>query len=209
MARIQRSCFLLPPLLALACTALLPQAWAQTTPSTEQMIEQLKAPPRTRGLSRNLNVERVPAENPLPAAAALSVPAPPAAPPAENLPSAAAEPTPAPPRASLSLLIQFDFDSVQVRPESRQALVNLAQALQSSALASSRFAVEGHTDAKGNADYNRKLSQRRAEAVRDFLGSQGVAAMRLQAAGKGASELANPGEPLAAENRRVRIVNLE
>lgn len=207
MARIQRSFALLSLLPALACAMAPQSALAQaTTPSAEQMIEQLKGPPRTRGLSRNLTVERAPAQSPPPAAAAaLSAPAESAPPVATAEPAGATQPQ----RASLSLLIQFDFDSVQVRPESRQALVNLAQALQSTALASSRFAVQGHTDAKGNAEYNRKLSQRRAEAVRDFLGSQGVAAMRLQAHGLGASELANPGEPFAAENRRVRIVNLE
>jgi outer membrane protein OmpA-like peptidoglycan-associated protein len=212
--------------LALLGTSLLASpAWAQpaATPSTEQMIEQLKRPPRTRGLTRNLNVERGPAaESPaapsaMPAVtdAAASVPAAAAAiaAPAQTevpAPIAAEQPaSPPPPRPSLSLLIQFDFDSVQVRPESRQALANLAQALQSNELMSSRFAVEGHTDAKGSADYNIRLSQRRAEAVRDFLSSQGVGVARLQAAGKGATELANPAEPYAAENRRVRIVNLD
>ena len=143
-------------------------------PSAEQMIEQLKSPPRTRGL-RNLSVE---------AAAPAS-------------------------RPSLSLLIQFDFDSARVRPESQQALANLAQALQSPALADSRFAVEGHTDAKGREDYNRKLSEQRAQAVAEFLAARGVNSARLAPAGKGASELANRADPYAAENRRVRIVNLD
>jgi outer membrane protein OmpA-like peptidoglycan-associated protein len=112
-------------------------------------------------------------------------------------------------RPSLSLLIQFDFDSARVRPESQQALANLAQALQSSELASSKFAVEGHTDAKGRADYNLRLSQLRADAVRDYLARQGIDPARLSASGKGAGEPANPGDPFAAENRRVRIVNLD
>ena len=108
----------------------------------------------------------------------------------------------------MSLLIQFDFNSVKVKPESQQALSNLAQALQSKELVDSKFAVEGHTDAKGRADYNLKLSQQRADAVRAFLASNGVVDARLQAVGKGSSELANTADPLAAENRRVRIVNL-
>ncbi len=111
-------------------------------------------------------------------------------------------------KPSLSLLIQFDFNSAKVKPESQQALGNLAQALQSKELADSKFAVEGHTDAKGRADYNLKLSQQRADAVRAFLASNGVTDARLQAIGKGSSELANAADPLAAENRRVRIVNL-
>jgi len=177
----------LPRSLALAfsfvtCIGLHPALWAQATPSAAGMVEQLKVQPapaaRTRSL-RNLTVE------------------------------AAAADTAAPPsRPSLSLLIQFDFNSAKVKPESQKALVNLAQALQSKELADSKFAVEGHTDAKGRADYNLKLSQQRADAVRAFLASNGVADARLAAVGKGAGELANAADPLAAENRRVRIVNL-
>jgi outer membrane protein OmpA-like peptidoglycan-associated protein len=159
------------------------------------MIEQLKAP-RTRSL-RNLTVEAVTAKSAPDALAVGTTPTP-----VDVAPTSTVRP-------SLSLLIQFDFNSARVRPESLQALANLAQALQSDALKDSRFAVEGHTDALGRADYNQKLSQQRALAVRDVLTTQGVAQTRLAASGKGATELANPADPLAAENRRVRIVNLD
>ncbi|MFM7026158.1 MAG: OmpA family protein [Limnohabitans sp.] len=112
-------------------------------------------------------------------------------------------------RPSLSLQIQFDFNSATVRPESQQALVNLARALQSPELKDSGFAVEGHTDAKGTAEYNLRLSDQRAQAVKRFLAQQGVAENRLSASGKGSNQLANTAEPYAAENRRVRIVNLD
>ena len=56
------------------------------------------------------------------------------------------EPVSAP---SVSLLIQFDFDSSRIREVSATALSNLAQALQSNELAQSKFRIEGHTDAKG------------------------------------------------------------
>ena len=46
------------------------------------------------------------------------------------------------------------------------------------------------------------------DAVREYLAQQGVDAGRLQASGKGSSDLANSSDPYAAENRRVRIVNL-
>ena len=111
-------------------------------------------------------------------------------------------------KPSLSLLIQFDFNSAKVKPESQQALSNLAQALQSKDLLASTFAVEGHTDGAGRADYNMKLSQQRADAVRSYLASNGVLDSRLNAVGKGSTELANTADPLAADNRRVRIVNL-
>lgn len=163
-----------------------------SVPSTAQMIEQLKAP-RTRSL-RNLTVEAVTPKAAPDNAEALN--------PAPEVPVIVVRP-------SLSLLIQFDFNSARVRPESQQALAQLAQALLSSELMDSRFAVEGHTDAQGRADYNLKLSQQRALAVRDFLKTKGVVADRLAAVGKGATELANPADPLAGENRRVRIVNLD
>jgi len=161
-------------------------------PSAEQMIQQLKTP-RTRGL-RNLSVEAVSANVAQDSGADSSGAKP-------------VTPAAAPEKPSLSLLIQFDFNSARVRPESQQALANLSQALQSPELLSSNFSIEGHTDAKGRSDQNQKLSQQRADAVSEFLKKRGVADSRLLATGKGAAELANTANPFAAENRRVRIVN--
>lgn len=163
--------------------------YAQATPSAQQMIEQLKVQPvpepqrRTRSL-RNLSVEAV---------------------------DQAAEAAPPAPvvKPSLSLQIQFEFNSSQINPVSQQALLNLSTALKAAELSASKFEVEGHTDAKGSDAYNLKLSLQRAEAVQQFLVHQGVAVNRLVASGKGSTHLANAGNPLAAENRRVRIVNLD
>ena len=88
-------------------------------------------------------------------------------------------------------------------------MANLAQALQSSERVAYRFVVHGHTGAKGRPEYNRQLSQQRADAVRDFLAQHGVESFFLFPSDKGVSQLANPGKPFAAENRRVRIVNLD
>lgn len=168
------------------------------------MIEQLKAPapgPRLRSL-RNLTVESTAA----PAADGNAASA--QAPTVSNTAATTAAEAPAV-KPSLSLLIQFDFNSSQIRPESQQALLNLSHALNSPELSPSKFAVEGHTDAKGLAEYNQKLSQQRAEAVQAFLVKNGVTVARLTAAGKGSTQLANAAHPLAAENRRVRIVNLD
>jgi len=177
--------------LAVATAPLL--AFSQS-PSTEQMIQQLKLP-KTRSL-RNLIIEDAQATSGAAAAA--------------GEPAAAQNPAPGQAvRPSLSLLIQFDFDSMRIRAESQEPLNNLAKALQSSELQASRFAVEGHTDGKGNAQYNLKLSQQRALAIRDFLKEKGVEEGRLTVIGKGATELANAQAPMAAENRRVKIVNLD
>ena len=194
--------WLLMGLLSGACVA----SWAQpAAPSAQEIIEQLKSPsngPRLRSL-RNLTVESVSPAAPSATAMASESP--------QSVQTAVDKNTAIAPaaRPSLSLLIQFDFNSARIRPESQQALLNLSQALNAAELADSKFAVEGHTDAKGLPDYNLKLSQQRAEAVQTFLAQKGVALARLTAAGKGASQLANAANPLGAENRRVRIVNLD
>ena len=110
---------------------------------------------------------------------------------------------------SIDLVIQFDSGSARLQDKSKPLLDNLAQAMKGERLKDMKFKVEGHTDAKGNDAYNLKLSQQRAEAVQQFLVHQGVAINRLVASGKGSTHLANASNPLAAENRRVRIVNLD
>ncbi len=185
--------------LAALCIAAAPLAGAQSAaPSTQELIEQLQPAPATRSFGARRSFKVVPAELAPSAASAASDANTPPAPPA-----------PPAPRPSVSLSIEFDFDSAQVRADSLPVLRNLAQALQSPALLPARFLVEGHTDASGRASYNLRLSAQRAEAVRDWLASQGVARERLSAVGKGATEPALPAQPDAAANRRVRVVNLD
>jgi outer membrane protein OmpA-like peptidoglycan-associated protein len=114
-----------------------------------------------------------------------------------------------PQRRQIDLVINFDFDSARLQPQSLPQLQRLADALKTERLQAARFLVEGHTDAKGTARYNEELSARRARAVADFLQAQGVANERLQAEGKGFADLLNKEQPMAAENRRVRIVALD
>jgi outer membrane protein OmpA-like peptidoglycan-associated protein len=72
----------------------------------------------------------------------------------------------------------------------------------------SKIVVEGHTDSQGAAAYNQDLSQRRAQAVRDYLQSRGIAADRLTAQGFGPSRsiAENTTAEGRANNRRVEIV---
>lgn len=112
-------------------------------------------------------------------------------------------------RTSVSLLIQFDFNSAVLMPESTATLRRLAAAMESDALSSDRFLIEGHTDAKGSSEFNLRLSKSRADTVRRYLIDQGINPQRLAVMGKGSSDLANKADPLSGANRRVKIVNLE
>jgi len=72
----------------------------------------------------------------------------------------------------------------------------------------SKMVVEGHTDSQGGSSYNQDLSQRRAQTVRDYLVSRGVASDRVTAQGFGSSRsIADNKSPEGrANNRRVEIV---
>ena len=72
----------------------------------------------------------------------------------------------------------------------------------------SKIVVEGHTDSQGSASYNMDLSQRRAQAVRDYLVSRGIASDRVTSQGYGfARSIAdNKSAEGRANNRRVEIV---
>jgi len=108
----------------------------------------------------------------------------------------------------IDLNIPFEFNSSQLQPQATAQLKQLRSALTSQALSKDRFMVAGHTDAKGNPQYNQQLSERRAEAVRRYLVDNGVEPQRLQAVGYGAEHLAQPDHPEDASNRRVEIRNL-
>ncbi len=116
-------------------------------------------------------------------------------------------PEEAPP--SVSLKVTFAYDSATLTDDARRALVQLAQALKDSRLADQRFEIAGHTDAAGTQEYNQKLSQSRAEAVKAYLIREaGVSAERLDARGFGFSKLARPDDPRSEDNRRVEVTRL-
>lgn len=101
------------------------------------------------------------------------------------------------------LMIGFDLNSARI---SRQGLASarvFAQSLVRPELAGTRFRIEGHTDSRGSRALNTTLSAQRAQAVADFLASQGVDRSRLVTRGFGASVPLPghvPGDPA---NRRV------
>lgn len=104
--------------------------------------------------------------------------------------------------SAFDLLVTFDFNSDDLTPAARQNLDEFAEALQDPRLSGERFAIEGHTDATGSERYNQDLSQRRADAVLDYLASLGVNTENLEAAGYGMSR-PRADDPFDPENRRV------
>jgi outer membrane protein OmpA-like peptidoglycan-associated protein len=113
-------------------------------------------------------------------------------------------------KPSIDLEVTFAYDSAIVGPKAVPTLVTLGRALSRSELKGATFLVAGHTDAAGNDSYNQSLSERRAEAVKIFLAEQfKLSPGQLLAIGFGRTQLKNTADPLAAENRRVQIVNIE
>jgi outer membrane protein OmpA-like peptidoglycan-associated protein len=110
---------------------------------------------------------------------------------------------------SVNLYVNFAFNSSDLTSDARITLDRLGAALRDQRLAAFSFLIAGHTDAKGGVEFNQKLSERRADAVRSYLIAQfGIAAERLSAKGYGKSQLLDPANPEDGVNRRVQIINI-
>ncbi len=108
---------------------------------------------------------------------------------------------------SKDVLITFETNSAQLNDEGKASLDVVAKAFNNEKLATLSFAIEGHADPRGSADENFRLSQARAESVRNYLvAAKGVSPDRLKAVGKGDRELMNTRSITAPENRRVTFV---
>jgi outer membrane protein OmpA-like peptidoglycan-associated protein len=110
----------------------------------------------------------------------------------------------------LSLFVYFDFNSAELKQQGKAQLVELADTMLLPEYRDQAFLIEGHSDLFGEQDYNRKLSSRRAQEVRDFLSDRGVDPIRLQAKGFGESRpLVLEGDRQTQQiNRRVEFVSL-
>ncbi len=110
---------------------------------------------------------------------------------------------------SIDLTIYFDYNSAKITSRSIPTLVKLGQALKHKDLTSGTFLVGGHTDAKGGDEYNLKLSQKRALAVKTFLMETfHIKTEKLIAVGFGEEKLKDVHYPESGENRRVQVTNL-
>jgi outer membrane protein OmpA-like peptidoglycan-associated protein len=112
-------------------------------------------------------------------------------------------------RPKIDLEIYFGYNSAAITRKAEPQLNQLGEALRDPRLGNTVVVLSGHTDAKGSQEYNQKLSQRRAEAVKKYLVENlKIPADNLTTAGYGKRDLKDPAHPFAAENRRVQIVNL-
>jgi outer membrane protein OmpA-like peptidoglycan-associated protein len=108
-------------------------------------------------------------------------------------------------------LINFDFDSDKIRPESYPLLDEFGKALRFG-LADGVFIVAGHTDGTGSLVYNQGLSERRAQAVATYLTAHhGIASSQLLMKGYGETKpiASNDSESGQALNRRVEFIRVE
>lgn len=107
----------------------------------------------------------------------------------------------------IDLYVHFEYDqSALTMSDARLTLDALGKAMKDPRLASMKFQIIGHTDARGNDQYNLDLSRKRAEAVRQYLVQyHGITAANLQAEGKGRMQLKDAAHPEDAINRRVEI----
>ncbi len=106
--------------------------------------------------------------------------------------------------------IHFETDSATIKGDSNSLLTELADAFARNP-GIKKVEIQGHTDNTGTAEHNMELSQRRAEAVRDWLVAHGVEASRLTAKGYGQTRpiVPNVTERNRARNRRVQFEILE
>ena len=172
----------------------------------DQIIDMLQPKMKTRGIRLN---------QPAQAAATTAQPAQQAAQPSGQVEQpaaqqqvAAVEQAPAAP-PSISMEINFAYNSAQLTDASIQQLAPLGQALQSPELSGLAFMLEGHTDASGPDSYNMTLSEKRAQSVGQFLYQYyGVDPSKLNLIGRGETALLDPANPNSGVNRRVTITTL-
>lgn len=110
-------------------------------------------------------------------------------------------------RIELPADVLFDFDKADIRPDAQKALEQLATVIKAYPKGSAMLI--GHTDSKGDDQYNQKLSERRAESVRQWLITRGqVDGGRLKTSGEGEKRPVgdNNTDDGRQKNRRLEAV---
>ncbi len=121
---------------------------------------------------------------PAPAPAPVVAPPPPPPPPPKPAPA----PAPAVQKITLASKALFDFDKAVLKPEGMAAIDSQIIAKLKDVQKLELVLVTGHTDRIGSQAYNQKLSERRADAVRNYLVSKGVAKDKIETLGMGKTQ---------------------
>ena len=167
------------------------------------------------GPSRNSPCYIAPPPPPAPVyVAPVPAPAPPPPPPMPPTPvvqeTPQQQPAPAPTRRELLTLRgnAFEFDKSSLTAGARDTLQTVVTTLKN--FPDAKIEIQGHTDWIGSDAYNQALSERRANSVRDYLVSQGIAAGRITTIGYGENQPVATNETYAgrALNRRVVIIEV-
>ncbi len=106
---------------------------------------------------------------------------------------------------SISARVPFEFEDSALSAKSKAAVVELMAQFEDGNVHS--IAIEGHTDSSGDADFNKQLSEKRAEAVKVKLVARGVDADKITTVGFGEANPVADNNTRAGriENRRVEI----
>ena|SRR5579862_478998 len=121
----------------------------------------------------------------VPKAVPVAAPPPPAPAPA---PAPAPKPAPTVEKITLESKALFDFDKAVLKPEGKAAIDSQIIAKLPNVSKLDLVLVTGHTDRIGTARYNQRLSERRADAVRDYLVSRGVPRDKIETLGMGKTQ---------------------
>ncbi|HSV05742.1 MAG TPA: OmpA family protein [Candidatus Binatus sp.] len=121
-------------------------------------------------------------------------------------PPVAQAPPPPPQKIETLTGTQFDFNKATLRPEGVAKVEHAVGVLQGNP--SLHVVVEGYTDSIGSDAYNLKLSERRAETVRNLMVEKGISASRITTRGFGKANPVADNKTAAgrAQNRRVEII---
>ena len=154
--------------------------------SRQEILEALTAQPKAMSLADKLRLSRSPTF--------------------DNRDFALASATPPP---TIDLEVYFDYNSAEITSKAEPQLDELGAALADPKLSGATISINGHTDGIGGDAFNKKLSERRAAMIKEYLVDNfQLPAANLRTIGYGKTRPKNRMDPNASENRRVEVVNL-